>query len=152
MQQSNLGSDRSDWLTFREKLEEQYLTTGKEGKAGVKRLNNAADKAQTASNVWKYDVGELVQAGTLLFSINTHSPHVDQQFHKSLVLVLSHTPRYTQGIILNRPSQFSTENGWRLWHGGNIQGFSAPRDLKHYLCLHKLDGEVNGRSDVCVVT
>eukprot|EP00960_Hanusia_phi_P043320 755994-Hanusia_phi.AAC.2 len=143
-------ADRSDWLSFRERLEEQYVTVGSEGKA-ARKVNSVTDKGEASSNVWKYDVGELIQAGTLLFSINTQHPHVDQQFHKSLVLVLSHNPRYVQGIILNRPSQFSTENGWRLWHGGNIQGFSAPRDLKHYLCLHKLEGEVAQRVSAKVV-
>ena len=80
--------------------------------------------------------------------MNLFSPHQDfacgglrqQYFHKCVVLVVEHTPRFTKGIVLNRPVQHTlstTTTTDPVWHfAGDVQGFSWSHPPPSTICLH----------------
>ena len=114
-----------DWRQFRAKLVAQE-------KGGGGRIASAG---------WAYETGNMVEAGSLLLggSELDFGFGLDQQyFHKSVMLVLSHTEDFTRAVLVNRPTSLSTAGGWRIWFGGHVQGIHAPAAAQEAVCLHKL--------------
>jgi putative AlgH/UPF0301 family transcriptional regulator len=81
-----------DWRAFRAKLV----------------MNETASKNSSPSSSWAYDTGLLVERGSIVISRVESSLgcHDLQQpyFCKCVVLIVEHEDEFTQGIILNRPS------------------------------------------------
>lgn len=110
------------------------------------------------SQYWAYDSGKVIEKGAVIlggveqdFGFGLRQ----QYFHKTVILVLEHDEnKFTKGIILNRPTDMllvddnlsqsgdEKENKWRVWFGGDVQGWdSAMPDI---VCLHSnLNGQNN---------
>ena len=147
-----------DWRDYRAKLVMQYRRHEQE-KDKDENKNSSSDATSTpiiipttnksnnstSSNEWAYESGDVIECGSLIVS----HPSQDfscgglrqQYFYKSVVLVVEHTPIFTKGIILNRPTERSLKddhnNDWKVWFGGDVQGIHS--DEEAYLCLHRLD-------------
>lgn len=131
---SNSGPEEvKDWRDFRAKLVMQ-------------------SRGVSASSSWAYDSGQVIEQGSLICSKPSqdfgYSGLRQQYFQKTLILVLEHTPSFTKGIILNRPTHFSMDslfnddvvltdrNDGQIWFGGDVQGLESSH--WHLECLHTL--------------
>lgn len=94
---------------------------------------------------WAYESGDVIEQGAVILGgiEQEYGFGLRQQyFHKTVILVLDHSPSFTKGIILNRPTDLcledDTNNGlqWRVWFGGDVEGTNAQRP--DILCLHSL--------------
>jgi putative AlgH/UPF0301 family transcriptional regulator len=119
------GGESEDWRQFRAKLvaqEKGVAVSGEEGSG------------------WAYSSGNLVEQGSLLLGgseLEFGFGLRQQYFHKCVMLVLSHTPEFTRGVIVNRPTNRRTAKGWRIWYGGDVQGITAAAHMQEAVCLHK---------------
>jgi len=90
---------QEDWRQFRAKL---VLS---EGKGGV------GAKAGAASTQGWAHATPLVEKGSLLLSTPNDFFSLSQQyFHKAVILILTHSETGDMGVILNRPTAFSTKD------------------------------------------
>ena len=168
------SSRETDWRSFRAQLvmqekKEQEINTGTTSSSSTTEddnldLDGIGSLFGTTTNTnntnhhplapnssfssWAYESGKLIEQGAIIlggveqdfgFALR------QQYFHKAVILVLEHTPSFTKGIILNRPSdrqvQVSSSNSnnntlWNIWYGGDVQGFSS--DKPDIVCLHTL--------------
>ncbi len=107
---------------------------------------------------WAYDSGDVIEQGAVIlggieqeFGFGLRQ----QYFHKTVMLVLDHSPMFTKGIILNRPTDLMLEDDinqgvkWRVWFGGDVEGMNA----KHpdILCLHSLKDERATKASIPVM-
>jgi putative transcriptional regulator len=74
-----------------------------------------------------------------------------QYFHKSVMLVLSHSDDFTRGIILNRPTPFLDDDGWPLWFGGDVMSLMNERGQREVTCVHTLRSAAAERLSVGVI-
>jgi len=119
------GSESEDWRQFRAKLVAQEKGVAASGEEG---------------SGWAYSSGNLVEQGSLLLGgseLEFGFGLRQQYFHKCVMLVLSHTPDFTRGVIVNRPTNRRTAKGWRMWYGGDVQGITAAENMQEAVCLHK---------------
>ena len=107
---------------------------------------------------WAYDSGDVIEQGAVIlggieqeFGFGLRQ----QYFHKTVILVLDHSPTFTKGIILNRPTDLTLEDDinqglkWRVWFGGDVEGMhSRHPDI---LCLHSLDDERATKASIPVM-
>ena len=134
-----------DWRDFRAKLvlqEQQQNTTA------------ATPTTTTQPTSWAYESGDVIEKGSLIVS----HPSQDfacgglrqQYFYKSVVLVVEHSPSFTKGLILNRPTDQTLKDdhgeAWPLWYGGDVQGIDS--DNESFLCLHRLNSN-EGTNKTC---
>ena len=131
------AASHRDWRNFRARL-----VAGQKGGGGVARA------------AWAYNAGNVVEQGSLLLGgteIEYGFGLRQQHFHKSVLLILSHTSDFTRAVILNRPTNRCTPDGWRIWFGGDIQGIAAPPLSRRAVCLHtRTTGAVVGISEQIV--
>lgn len=92
------------------------------------------------------------QAGDLLFSFASDFLFYDQEFRKSLVMILQDDDELTVGVLLSHPStKMEPTLGLPIRYGGNFQylaeepddGDSTETELPPF-CLHYLGGLVGG--------
>lgn len=110
----------------------------------------------TSDSTWAYESGDVIEVGSLIVS----HPSQDfaygglrqQYFYKSVVLVIEHSPTFTRGVLLNRPTDQTMkarkngggggeeEEDWNVWFGGDVQGMDS--DDEELICLHRLTSPV----------
>ena len=155
-----------DWRAFRAKLvmgegSDDSSSAGKDDElaAAIPSNSSLSDKnlveddpdalafAALDPQIWAYDTGKVIEKGAVILGGIEQSFGFglrQQYFHKAVMLVLDHDDRFTRGIILNRPSSKivldENEKGdivqWKLWFGGDVQGFGSP--MMEVFCLHSL--------------
>lgn len=95
------------------------------------------------------DSYETVQAGTLLI---THPGLEEQTFHHSVILVLDHGVQGTQGLILNKPSEFeiakSIKNIDPEWQPQDVLYHGGPVFKQWVFVLHSPEWRVQDTVDV----
>ena len=107
---------------------------------------------------WAYDSGDVIEQGAVIlggieqeFGFGLRQ----QYFHKTAILVLDHSPTFTKGIILNRPTDLTLEDDinpglkWRVWFGGDVEGLNARHP--DILCLHSLNDERATKASIPVM-
>eukprot|EP00534_Pseudo-nitzschia_fraudulenta_P012247 CAMPEP_0201202340 /NCGR_PEP_ID=MMETSP0851-20130426/164753_1 /ASSEMBLY_ACC=CAM_ASM_000631 /TAXON_ID=183588 /ORGANISM="Pseudo-nitzschia fraudulenta, Strain WWA7" /LENGTH=665 /DNA_ID=CAMNT_0047490173 /DNA_START=178 /DNA_END=2175 /DNA_ORIENTATION=- len=107
---------------------------------------------------WAYDSGDVIEQGAVIlggieqeFGFGLRQ----QYFHKTVILVLDHSPTFTKGIILNRPTDLTLEDDinpglkWRVWFGGDVEGLNAQHP--DILCLHSLKDERATKASIPVM-
>eukprot|EP00533_Pseudo-nitzschia_delicatissima_P005330 CAMPEP_0116103516 /NCGR_PEP_ID=MMETSP0327-20121206/13925_1 /TAXON_ID=44447 /ORGANISM="Pseudo-nitzschia delicatissima, Strain B596" /LENGTH=714 /DNA_ID=CAMNT_0003595629 /DNA_START=101 /DNA_END=2245 /DNA_ORIENTATION=+ len=107
---------------------------------------------------WAYDSGDVIEQGAVIlggieqeFGFGLRQ----QYFHKTVMLVLDHSPMFTKGIILNRPTDLMLEDDinqgvkWRVWFGGDVEGMNAQHP--DILCLHSLNDERATKASIPVM-
>jgi hypothetical protein len=107
---------------------------------------------------WAYDSGDVIEQGAVIlggieqeFGFGLRQ----QYFHKTVILVLDHSPTFTKGIILNRPTDITLEDDinpglkWRVWFGGDVEGLNARNP--DILCLHSLKDERATKASIPVM-
>lgn len=107
---------------------------------------------------WAYDSGDVIEQGAVIlggieqeFGFGLRQ----QYFHKTVILVLDHSPTFTKGIILNRPTDLTLEDDinqgqkWRVWFGGDVEGLNARHP--DILCLHSLKDERATKASIPVM-
>jgi len=107
---------------------------------------------------WAYDSGDVIEQGAVIlggieqeFGFGLRQ----QYFHKTVMLVLDHSPMFTKGIILNRPTDLMLEDDinqgvkWRVWFGGDVEGMNAQHP--DILCLHSLKDERATKASIPVM-
>jgi len=140
------NAQEEDWRAFRAKLVQ------------------TESSSSSASSSWTYDAGMLIEKGSLVVSkvedsLGCHDLR-QPYFAKCVVLLLEHDESdFTQGIILNRPSNLNLKdqdivyqdddgnpvfaedeeernnnNSWRMFYGGDISGLYDESPL--IVCLH----------------
>lgn len=131
-----------DWRAFRARLVQQEGSEGSEE-------SSEKDK-------WAYELPIIEQGAILLSEPNDHFCVNQQYFHKNVIFLVDHQPDFTKGVILNRPTAYSTldletsfkfENfshegvdDWNVWCGGDCQGInSRGRIPPEYSVLHGLE-------------
>ena len=122
---SGAASTDDDWRQFRAKL--------------VAREQGTSD-VDLVQDQWAYNAGNLVEQGSLLLGgseLQFGFGLRQQYFHKCVLLILSHTKDFTRGVIVNRPTNRRTADGWRIWYGGDVQGISAEEYMQEAVCLHR---------------
>lgn len=109
---------------------------------------------------WAYATPIIEQGSLLLSAPGDHFALNQQYFHKTLILILKHDERFTQGVILNRPTAFSTHDlvslpegvlkqaDWNVWCGGDCEGFNTQSGDVSYTCLHSLERLTNMSEEV----
>lgn len=136
------GEKEGDWRAFRAKL-----------------VQNETNKAAHPDASWTYDSGLLIEKGSIVLSrvedsLGCHDLR-QPYFAKCVVLIVEHDTEFTQGIILNRPSNIKmddddivyvddggdrifssddTNNKWRMSFGGDLAGLYDEEPL--IVCLH----------------
>lgn len=102
---------------------------------------------------WVHESPLIEQGCVVLASTQQrHGFSLSQQyFHKSVMLVLSHSTDFTRGIILNRPTPFKNEEGWPLWFGGDVHSLHDDRSSREITCLHTLSDPLAERMSVKVI-
>ena len=138
------GIDASDWQEFRARLVQQE----QEDKGGI---------SQKKAEKWAYEMPVIEQGSILLSAPNDHFAINQQYFHKNVIFLVTHTDAFTKGVIINRPTAFSTAdvettfktlrnfshegaNDWNVWCGGDCQGINerSGRIPPEYSVLHGL--------------
>ena len=117
----------------------------------------AAERNQTASPNWAYATSGLLERGAVILGAVGGSTSIgfglrQQYFQKSVMLILDHTPRFTKGIILNRPTAhvLPPEMGsFDCWFGGDVQSFSSSNT--EYVCIHSLTSITASRVSLNIV-
>lgn len=107
---------------------------------------------------WAYDSGDVIEQGAVIlggieqeFGFGLRQ----QYFHKTVILVVDHTPTFTKGIILNRPTDLTLEDDinpglkWRVWFGGDVEGIHAQNP--DILCLHSLNDDRATKASIPVM-
>ncbi|VEU43008.1 unnamed protein product [Pseudo-nitzschia multistriata] len=107
---------------------------------------------------WAYDSGDVIEQGAVIlggieqeFGFGLRQ----QYFHKTVILVLDHSPTFTKGIILNRPTDLTLEDNinpglkWRVWFGGDVEGLHARHP--DIICLHSLKDERATKASIPVM-
>ncbi|KAG8467656.1 hypothetical protein KFE25_006708 [Diacronema lutheri] len=74
-----------------------------------------------------------------------------QYFAKSVILITSHSHDFTRGLILNRRTPFTDDNGWNFWFGGDVQSLADARDAREMTCLHTLSSPAAERMSIRVL-
>lgn len=112
---------------------------------------------------WAYESGNVIEKGAVILGgvDQIYGFGLRQQyFHKSVILVLDHSPTFTRGIILNRPSDMvlmqdvtiNDEDGnggdgsdssgepiqWRVWFGGDVQGLGSVLPPPEIIAMHSI--------------
>eukprot|EP00980_Cylindrotheca_fusiformis_P014002 scaffold3653_cov124-Cylindrotheca_fusiformis.AAC.5 len=150
------GGSSEDWRAFRAKL-----------------VQNETIKSTNTGAAWAYDSGLLIEKGSIVLSrvedsLGCHDLR-QPYFAKCVVLIVDNDDGFTQGIILNRPSnvklndedivyvdddgerlfqpdlEYSDEGGeginaWRMFFGGDIAGLYDEDPL--IVCLHNNTSEL----------
>ena len=122
--------DSKDWREFRARLVQQE-TLG--------NTNISLKKAEK----WAYESPIIEQGAILLSSPNDHFCINQQYFHKNVIFLVQHgtgIEGFTKGVILNRPTAFTTNDleslklqnfshegadDWNVWCGGDCQGINS---------------------------
>jgi putative transcriptional regulator len=145
-----------DWRAFRAKLVQNETVT-------------STDRETS----WTYDTGLLIEKGSIVLSrvedsLGCHDLR-QPYFAKCVVLIVEHDKDFTQGIILNRPSNLNLDdqdivysddkgehlfpkdydddeasesfNLWRMFFGGDIADLYEENPL--ILCLHNHTSELS---------
>ena len=107
---------------------------------------------------WAYDSGDVIEQGAVIlggieqeFGFGLRQ----QYFHKTVILVLDHSPTFTKGIILNRPTDLMLEDDinpglkWRVWFGGDVEGMQARHP--DIICLHSLKDDRATKTSIPVM-
>ncbi|KAJ1630191.1 hypothetical protein T492DRAFT_95790 [Pavlovales sp. CCMP2436] len=127
-----------EWRSFRARLVAQEA---KEQAASAESPEGEVPLADGPSDGWIIELPIIEEGSVILASTQQrHGFGLHQQyFHKCAMLVLSHGPEFTRGIILNRPTPFRTDEGWPLWYGGDVQSLTEEREAREITCIHTLD-------------
>ena len=141
-------ADSEDWQEFRARLVQQEQGQG----AGA----TADAISQKKAEQWAYEMPVIEQGSILLSAPNDHFAINQQYFHKNVIFLVTHTDDFTKGVILNRPTAFSTADvetqfknlvnfshegadDWNVWCGGDCQGINEREDIPpEYSVLHGL--------------
>lgn len=134
------AAEGEDWREFRARLVEKELG------------QNIASKSASRKEGWAYASPLIEKGSVLLCQGGDHFALNQQYFHKALLLVIRHSEDGTTGLILNRPTAFTTQDvdlfasdlpldqlgktfglskgsaAWPIWFGGDCQGLDC-RDL-----------------------
>jgi len=144
--------EEEDWREFRARLVQQESGSDV-GESGGSVKGISLKKAEK----WAYESPIIEQGSILLSAPNDHFCINQQYFHKNVIFLVDHSQGFTKGVILNRPTAFSTSDlesslqlpdfspegtdDWNVWCGGDCQGInshgsSAPPE---YSVLHGLE-------------
>ncbi|CAE7366309.1 unnamed protein product [Symbiodinium natans] len=139
------GDAAADWQEFRARLVQQ-----ERGDPNVDGIS------QKKAEQWAYEMPVIEQGSILLSAPNDHFAINQQYFHKNVIFIVTHTDDFTKGVILNRPTAFSTvdvetkfknlvnfshegADDWNVWCGGDCQGINERGDTPpEYSVLHGL--------------
>ncbi|CAE7375256.1 unnamed protein product [Symbiodinium sp. CCMP2456] len=143
---TEIAEDSEDWQEFRARLVQQEQGAGA----------NADGISQKKAEQWAYEMPVIEQGSILLSAPNDHFAINQQYFHKNVIFLVTHTDDFTKGVILNRPTAFSTADvetqfknlvnfshegadDWNVWCGGDCQGINEREDIPpEYSVLHGL--------------
>lgn len=150
-QNKSSAAGEADWRAFRAQLVRQEMAPGKEEK--------------NATEGWAYATPLIEQGSILLSAPSDHFAIHQQYFHKNVIFLVEHQDHFTKGVILNRPTAFSThdldaavedfvEEGvddWNVWCGGDCQGINdrGTQQAVEYSVLHGLE-HLAGESQVVI--
>eukprot|EP00929_Paragymnodinium_shiwhaense_P042453 TRINITY_DN21966_c0_g2_i1.p1 TRINITY_DN21966_c0_g2~~TRINITY_DN21966_c0_g2_i1.p1 ORF type:complete len:604 (-),score=151.20 TRINITY_DN21966_c0_g2_i1:203-2014(-) len=139
------AEEDEDWRAFRARLVEQE---------GGAKEDGGDVEADTKEEGWSYETPLIEQGSVLLAAPGDHFAINQQYFHKSVILITEHSKEFTKGIILNRPTAFSSsdlddvfgkdvpDEDWNVWFGGDCQGINSRSDARvpcEHTCLHTLE-------------
>lgn len=125
-----------DWRAVRARLVAQEAKEqAPDGDSGASGVGSVADGG------YVYETPLIEQGSVILASTQQRYGFglSQQYFHKCVILVLSHGPDFTRGLILNRPTPFTTDDGWPLSFGGDVQSLAEERASREVTCLHTLE-------------
>lgn len=158
-----LGSEVDDWREFRARLVQQELREQQSDDPSAEVSPETSDALGSPAEGWAHATPVIEQGSLLLSAPGDHFAINQQYFHKTLIFIVEHTENFTRGVILNRPTAFSTSDlrgsigfsmdasegapdtadGWNVWCGGDCQGLNARQDVFSggvaYCCLHTLE-------------
>eukprot|EP00929_Paragymnodinium_shiwhaense_P106751 TRINITY_DN72408_c0_g1_i1.p1 TRINITY_DN72408_c0_g1~~TRINITY_DN72408_c0_g1_i1.p1 ORF type:complete len:518 (-),score=57.65 TRINITY_DN72408_c0_g1_i1:112-1665(-) len=130
-----------DWREFRARL--------------VKSEQGPVDGAEEAAEGWVHQT-PMVERGSVLLSADGNQFALSQQYlHKAVILLIQHGAEGDVGIMLNRPTAFTTndfsfmrpptdgddasqQEGWNVWFGGDCQGIIDKFNPTATFCIHTL--------------
>jgi len=148
--EDDIGFENEDWRDFRAKL----VLKDKREKMGAA---NGTEKEG-----WAYQTDLLEQGSLILSTPGDYWSIRRQYFGKVVMLIINHDQRGTMGVVLNRPTNLTTQdidlseedlpqdklfkmiglsNGseeWKIWFGGDCEGLEldqTPESPRH-ICLH----------------
>eukprot|EP00535_Pseudo-nitzschia_heimii_P007473 CAMPEP_0197184262 /NCGR_PEP_ID=MMETSP1423-20130617/9543_1 /TAXON_ID=476441 /ORGANISM="Pseudo-nitzschia heimii, Strain UNC1101" /LENGTH=651 /DNA_ID=CAMNT_0042635039 /DNA_START=311 /DNA_END=2266 /DNA_ORIENTATION=+ len=149
----NLIPDDGDLDGIGTVFRDEFMDTAKRESKTDKQELTPLDPSQ-----WAYDSGDVIEQGAVIlggieqeFGFGLRQ----QYFHKTVILVLDHSPTFTKGIILNRPTDLTLEDDinqglkWRVWFGGDVEGLNARHP--DILCLHSLNDERATKASIPVM-
>jgi len=151
----NLAPENGDLDGIGSVFRDEFVDAVRSESATEKKLNKLTplDPSQ-----WAYDSGDVIEQGAVIlggieqeFGFGLRQ----QYFHKTVILVLDHSPTFTKGIILNRPTDLTLEDDinlglkWRVWFGGDVEGLNARHP--DILCLHSLNDERATKASIPVM-
>ena len=108
---------------------------------------------------WAYESIDVIERGAVILGGIEHETFGfglrQQYFHKVAMLVLDHSPTFTKGIILNRPTDLMLEDDinigmkWKVWFGGDCEGMNTRHP--DIICLHSLKNERSTKASIPVM-
>mmetsp|Transcript_99593 Transcript_99593/g.260171 ORF Transcript_99593/g.260171 Transcript_99593/m.260171 type:complete len:608 (-) Transcript_99593:20-1843(-) len=165
----DVGSEAEDldWRDFRARLVQQEAQKREgvataEATAGGGGGGDEDESGGEQSDGWAYATPIIEQGSLLLSAPGDHFAINQQYFHKTVIFIVDHSPNFTKGVILNRPTAFSTgdlrdtlqisdadpllnssTDAWNVWCGGDCQGLNSRRTIfdggVDYCCLHTVE-------------
>ena len=122
----------ADWQEFRARLVQQERGESSSEIDGI---------SLKKTEQWAYEMPVIEQGSILLSAPNDHFAINQQYFHKNVIFLVAHSDDFTKGVILNRPTAFSTNDvettfknlknfshegadDWNVWCGGDCQGIN----------------------------
>jgi putative transcriptional regulator len=134
-----------DWRAYRAKLVAQETKTSPAAQSR---------EADATTDGWVHETPLIEQGSVILASTQQRygfGLH-QQYFHKSVMLILTHSPDFTKGIILNRPTSFTNRDGFPLWFGGDVQSFEEEPSVRETTCIHTLTSPAAERMSLRVIS
>ena len=134
--------EEEDWRAFRARLVMNEALDNSSSSSSSKSTPTTSSPSEPLSS-WTYDTGTFVEQGSIVISrvessLGCHDLR-QPYFGKCVILIVEHTPEFTQGIILNRPSNIMLNDNDIIYDlddgddGGSGDG-DDPADFNDLLC------------------
>mmetsp|Transcript_21721 Transcript_21721/g.51752 ORF Transcript_21721/g.51752 Transcript_21721/m.51752 type:complete len:590 (+) Transcript_21721:76-1845(+) len=146
-EKGDINNSEEDWRDVRAKLVMQYcqeedICKKRSDPTSASRTKSILSKSKRQ---WTYDSKGAIEVGSLIVSHPSQDSACgglrQQHFHKCIVFIINHSPKGTQGIILNRPTNRRIfdihQNEWKCHFGGNTRGIGLEDESLG--CLYRLE-------------